>query len=101
LVTVDAARSDPPTPRARACKKEKRIRWRERREQRSEEFRLREHQGLSPPATSEYSSSDEEEEEEEEEESDGGRALPERWEPTPPHQESRRQRRRQRLGRAQ
>jgi hypothetical protein len=61
-------------------KKEKRIRWRERREQRSEEFRLREQQGLSLPVTSKYSSS----EEEEEEESDGGRALPERWEPAPP-----------------
>jgi hypothetical protein len=59
-------------------KKEKRIRRRERREQRSEEFRLCEQQGLSSPATSEYSSSDEEEE------SDGGRALPERWEPAPP-----------------
>jgi hypothetical protein len=51
-------------------KKEKRIRRREHREQRSEEFRLRELQGLSPPATSEYSSSLSEEE------SDGGRALP-------------------------
>jgi hypothetical protein len=50
-----------------ACKKAKRIRRRECREQRSEEFRLREQQGLSSPATSEYSSSDEEEEE-----SDGG-----------------------------
>jgi hypothetical protein len=52
-----------------ARKKEKRIRRRERREQRSEEFRLRELQGLSSPATSDYSSSDEEEEE-----SDGGGA---------------------------
>jgi hypothetical protein len=41
---------------------------------------MREQQGLSSPATSEYSSSDEEKEEE----SDGGRALPERWEPAPP-----------------
>jgi hypothetical protein len=46
-------------------------------EQKSEEFQLREQQGLSSPATSEYSSSDEDEE------SDGGRALPERWEPAP------------------
>jgi hypothetical protein len=35
--------------------------------------------GLSPLTTSEDSSSGEEEEE-----SDGGRALPERWEPSPP-----------------
>jgi hypothetical protein len=55
-MAVDAARSDPPTPRARvrtraaqrweqeraARKKEKRIRRRERREQKDEEFRLRE-----------------------------------------------------------
>jgi hypothetical protein len=34
-----------------ARKKEKRIRRRERREQKDEEFRLREQQGLSPPAT--------------------------------------------------
>jgi hypothetical protein len=60
-------------------KKEKKIRRRERREQRSDEFRLREPQGLSFPATSEYSSLDEEEEE-----SDGRRALPERWESAPP-----------------
>jgi hypothetical protein len=76
-----------PSPSARAAqrreqeraarKKEKRIQRREHREQRSEEFRLREQQGLSSPATLEYSSSDEEE-------SDGGRALPETWEPTPP-----------------
>jgi hypothetical protein len=58
-------------------KKERRIRRRERREQRSEEFRLREQQGLSSLGTSEYSSSDEEE-------SDRGRAPPERWEPSPP-----------------
>jgi hypothetical protein len=62
-MAVNAARSDPPTPRARAraaqrreqeraaCKKEKRIRRRERREWTSEEFRLREQQGLSSPAT--------------------------------------------------
>jgi hypothetical protein len=91
---MNAARSDPPTPRARACargeqrgeqeraarKKERSIRRRERREWRSEEFRLREQQGLSSPGTSEYSSLDDEEEEE----SDGGRAPPERWEPSPP-----------------
>jgi hypothetical protein len=94
VMAVNAARSDPPTPRARARaraaqrreqeratrKKEWSIRRRERQEQRSEEFRLREQQGLSSPGTSEYSSSDDEEEEE----SDGGRAHPERWEPSPP-----------------
>jgi hypothetical protein len=98
VMVVNAARSNPPTPRARARvrvaqrrekeraarKKERSIRQRERREQRSEEFRLRERQGLSSPATSEFSSSDEEEEEEEEEESDGGQAPHERWEPSPP-----------------
>jgi hypothetical protein len=62
-------------------KKEKRIRRRERREQRDEEFRLREQQGLSPPATSEDSSLGEEEE------SDGARALAERWAPSPPRPE--------------
>jgi hypothetical protein len=94
VMAVNAVRSDPPTPRARACaraaqrreqervahKKEKGIRRQERRERRSEEFRLREQQGLSSPATSEFSSSDKEEGEE----SDGGRAPPERWEPSPP-----------------
>jgi hypothetical protein len=45
-----------------------------------EEYHLREQQGLSPPATSEYSSSGEGEEEE----SDGGQAPSERWEPAPP-----------------
>jgi hypothetical protein len=64
-----------------AHKKEKRIRRRERRERKSEEFRLREQQGLSCPGTSEYSSSDEEEEEDED---DGCRAPLERWEPSPP-----------------
>jgi hypothetical protein len=54
-------------------------RW-ERREQQSEEYRLGEQQGLSPPATPENSS----EEEEEEEEGDGGQAPPERWNPAPP-----------------
>jgi hypothetical protein len=46
-----------------ARKKERSIWRRERWEQRCEEFRLREQQGLSSPGTSEYSSSDEEEEE--------------------------------------
>jgi hypothetical protein len=92
FMTVNAARSDPPTPRARARahaaqrrekeraarKKKKRIRQRGRQEQRSEGFRLREQLGLSSPVTLEYSASDEEEEE-----SDGGRAPPERWEPSP------------------
>jgi hypothetical protein len=70
VMAVNAVRSDPPTPRARARaraaqrreqeraarKKERRIRRRERREQRSEEFWLREQHGLSLPGTSEYSS---------------------------------------------
>jgi hypothetical protein len=90
---VNAARTNPPTPRtparvrgavagarAAARKKERRIRRQERREQRDEEYRLREQQGLSPSATSEYSSSGEGEEEE----SDGGQAPPERWQPAPP-----------------
>jgi hypothetical protein len=63
-----------------ARKRERSIRRWERRERRSEEFRLREQQGLSSPGTEEYSSSGEEEEEER----DGGRAPPERWEPSPP-----------------
>jgi hypothetical protein len=46
--------------------RERATRHRERRERRSEEFRLHEQQGLSSPGTEEYSSSDEEEEEEEE-----------------------------------
>jgi hypothetical protein len=115
VMAVDAARSDPSTPRARARahatqqgeqervarKRERRLRRRERREQRDEEFRLREQQGLSPPATSE-DSSEEEEEEEEEEEDDGGRALPERWEPTPPsHRKPQRRQESRCLGRAQ
>jgi hypothetical protein len=54
------------------------IRWRECREQRDEEFRLREQQGLSPRATTKDSLSGEEEE------GDGGRTLPEMWEPSPP-----------------
>jgi hypothetical protein len=109
VMAVNAVWSDPPTPRARACAheaqrreqeraacKERSIQRWERREQRSEEFRLREQQGLSSTGTSEYSSSDKEEEEE----SDGGRAPPERWEPSPPRPEPRRRRKRRRLGRA-
>jgi hypothetical protein len=79
----EAARSDPPMPRARAAaraaqqreqeraarKKERKIQRRERRERQSEEYRLREQQGLSPLANPEYSSSSSEKEE-----SDGGRA---------------------------
>jgi hypothetical protein len=84
LVSLNAANSDPPTPRSRALgraaqqrereraarKKERATRHRNRRERRNEEYRLREQQGLSSPGTGEYSSSDEEEEEEEA----GGRA---------------------------
>jgi hypothetical protein len=78
----------PPSPRAAqrreqewaTRKKERRIRRRECREQRDEEYRLREQQGLSPLATSEYSSLGEGEEEE----SDGGQAPSKRWEPAPP-----------------
>jgi hypothetical protein len=95
---MNAARSDPPTPRSRARarvaqrqeqeragrKRERSIRRRERRERRSEEFRLREQQGLSSPGTEEYSSLGEAEEE-----SDGGRAPLERWEPSPPFAQSR------------
>jgi hypothetical protein len=55
--------------------RERATRHRERREQRSEEYRLREQQGLSSPGTEEYSSLDEEEEEEEEAR---GQALPDR-----------------------
>jgi hypothetical protein len=79
---VNTVWSDPPTPRARAraraaqrweqeraaCKTERRIWRREHREQRDEEYRLCKQQGLSPPATLEYSSSGEGEEEG----SDGG-----------------------------
>jgi hypothetical protein len=68
-----------------ARKRERSIRRRERREWGSEEFRLREQQGLSSPGTEEYSSSGEKEEEE----SDGGRPPPERWEPSPPLAQSR------------
>jgi hypothetical protein len=72
------------------------MRRRERRERRSEEFRLREKQGFSSPGTEEYSSSDEEEEED----SDGGQAPPERWQPSPPRPEPGRRWRRRCLGRA-
>jgi hypothetical protein len=73
MVRVSAAKSDPPTSRSRtlaraaqqrerervARRRERDARHRERRERRSEEFRLREQQGLSSPGTEEYSSSDE------------------------------------------
>jgi hypothetical protein len=62
-----------------ARRKEKTIRRWEHREQESEEYRLREQQGLSPPVTPENSSSSEEEEE-----SDEGRAPSEKWIPLPP-----------------
>jgi hypothetical protein len=107
---VNAAWSDPPMPRARARaraaqrreqkraahKKERGIRRRERREWRSEEFRLREQQGLSSPGTEEYSSSSEEEEE-----GDWGRAPPRGGSLHPPRLEPRRRRWRRRLGWAQ
>jgi hypothetical protein len=71
MVSVSAAKSDPPTPRSRALaraaqqrerervdhRRQHDARHRERREQSSEEFRLREQQGLSSPETEEYSSS--------------------------------------------
>jgi hypothetical protein len=66
-------------------RKRERDAWhRERRERRSEEFRLCEQQGLSSPGTEEYSSSDKEEEEEEEVRE---QVLPDRWEPAPPSPE--------------
>jgi hypothetical protein len=79
FVSVSAAKSEPPTPRSRALaraaqqrereqaahKKQRATRHWKRHERRSEEYRLREQQGLSLPGTEEYSSSDEEEEEEE------------------------------------
>jgi hypothetical protein len=77
-----------------AGKKERRIRQRERWEQRDEEFRLREQQGLSPAATSEYSSS----EEEEERESDGGRLPLRGGSLCPPRRESRMRQRSKGLG---
>jgi hypothetical protein len=66
-------------------RRERDARHREHREWRSEEFRLREQQGLSSPGMEEYSSSDEEEEEEEEEIRE--QVLPDRWEPAPPSPE--------------
>jgi hypothetical protein len=93
---VDAARSDPPTPRAQAAartvqrreqeraahRKERRIQRWELQEQESEEYRLREQQGLPPsPAMPENSSSSGEEEEE----SDRGRP-PRGGIPHPRHQ---------------
>jgi hypothetical protein len=65
-------------------KKERATRHQKCREQRSEEYRLCEQQGISSPGTEEYSSSDEEEEEEEEAR---GSALPDRWKPAPPSPE--------------
>jgi hypothetical protein len=61
LVSVSAAKSEPPTPRSRAVaraaqereqarvarKRERATQHRERRERRSEEYQLREQQGLS------------------------------------------------------
>jgi hypothetical protein len=64
-----------------ARRRERETRHRERPERRSEEFWLREQQGLSSPGTEEYSSSDEEEEEEEEEVRE--QVLHDRWEPAP------------------
>jgi hypothetical protein len=78
LVSLSAAKSVPPIPdsravrraaqqreRERAAHKKERARWhRERRERRSEEYRLCEQQGLSSPGTEEYSSSEGDEEEE-------------------------------------
>jgi hypothetical protein len=98
MVRVNVGLSDPPTPRSRARARAvqrreqeraalRNMRRRERREQTSEEFRLREQQGLSSPGTEEYSSSGEEEEEEGEEEEDRGQVLPDRWEPAPPSPE--------------
>jgi hypothetical protein len=98
MVSVSAAKSEPPTRRSRtlvraaqqrerervARRRERATRHREHRERRSEEFRLREQQGLSSPGTEEYSSLDEEEEEKEEVR---GQALPDRWEPAPPSPE--------------
>jgi hypothetical protein len=67
MVSVSTAKSDPPTPRSRALaraeqqrewervdrRRERDARHRERRERRSEEFLLREQQGLSSPETEE------------------------------------------------
>jgi hypothetical protein len=110
MVSVSAAKSDPPTPRSHALahaaqqRERERVdrgrardaRHRKRWERRSEEFRLCEQQGLSSPETEEYSSSDEEEEEE-----DRGQVLHGRWEPAPRHRSRLRWRKKRRLGRAQ
>jgi hypothetical protein len=81
------------------CRRERDARHRERREWRSEEFRLHEQQGLSSPETEEYSSSNKEEEEEGEE--DRGQGLPDRWELAPRHRSRLRWRENRRLGRTQ
>jgi hypothetical protein len=92
MVSLSAAKSVPPTPdsralgraaqqreRERAARKRERARWHsERRERRSEEYRLREQQGLSSLGTEEYSSSEEDEQEEA-----GGQGPSDRWEPSP------------------
>jgi hypothetical protein len=57
-------------------------RHRERRERRSEEYRLCEQQGLSSLGTEEYSSSEGDEDEEA-----GGQGPSDRWEPAPPSTE--------------
>jgi hypothetical protein len=64
-VSVSAAKSVLPTPDSRALgraaqqwEQERAARKKERRERRSEEYRLREQQGLSSPGTEEYSSSE-------------------------------------------
>jgi hypothetical protein len=91
MVTVNTARSDPPTPRARAAgraaqrreqeraarAKAKRLRRWKRLEQYNEEYRLHEQQGRSPPPAPANSSSDKEEE------SDGERTTSDRWELAP------------------
>jgi hypothetical protein len=105
---VNAARSDPPTPRARARTRAAQ-RWEQKQMARKNERRsggenaesrgtkssgCASSRGSLPPATPECSSSDEEEEED----SDGGQAPLERWEPTPPRREPRRRRRNECLG---
>jgi hypothetical protein len=86
-VAVNAARSDPPTPRAQTCARRSGGNMSGRRVRRSggSGAGSREMKNFgcessrdSPPVTSEYSSS------RDEEESDGGQAPPERWEPVPP-----------------
>jgi hypothetical protein len=60
MVSVSTAKSEPPTPRSHALACAAQQRERERVARRSEEFRLREQQGLSSLGTEEYSSSDKE-----------------------------------------